>query len=70
MTWNFWPFNRHENIEQRSTQPYHDIILNTLEAQATGSSAGSALTIAAVEAAAGQYARAFAGADVKAKGNV
>ena len=70
MTWNFWPFNRHEKIETRSTQPYHDLILNHLEAQASGSGAGSALTIAAVEAAAGQYARAFAGADVKAKESV
>ncbi|MYC28153.1 MAG: phage portal protein [Nitrospira sp. SB0662_bin_26] len=70
MTWSFWPFNWHEKIETRSTQPYHDLILNHLEAQATGSSAGSALTIAAVEAAAGQYARAFAGADVKASERV
>ena len=70
MTWNFWPFNRHEKIETRSTQPYHDLILNHLEAQAAGTTGGSALTIACVEAAAGQYARAFAGADVKAKESV
>ena len=66
MKLNFWPFNRNEKIETRSEQPYSDIILNALTAQAAGTSGGNALTIAAVEAAAGQYARAFAGCEVKA----
>ena len=64
MKW--WPFGK-EKVEQRSTQPYSDIILNAIEAEAAGTGAGDALKIAVVEAAAGQYARAFAGCKVTSK---
>ena len=62
-----WPFTK--KLEKRSTQPYTDLVTNYLESQAAGDTTRST-TIAAVEAAAGQYARAFAGCEVKASDHV
>ena len=50
-------------------QPYTDLVTNYLESQAAGDTT-RATTIACVEAAAGQYARAFAGAEVQASAHV
>ena len=66
MSW-YWPFGTKEKLETRATQPYSDIILKALEASAAGTGSGDALKIAVVEAAAGQYARAFAGCEVKSE---
>ena len=62
-----WPFTK--KLERRSTQPYTDLVTNYLQSQALGETT-SATTIAALEAAAGQYARAFAGAEVQASAHV
>ena len=61
MSW--WPFGK-DKIETRAAQPYTDLVTNYLTSQALGETT-SATTIAAVEAAAGQYARAFAGCEVQ-----
>ena len=64
----WWPFGK-DKLEKRAAQPYTDLVTNYLQSQALGE-ATSATTIAAVEAAAGQYARAFAGAEVQASAHV
>ena len=63
-----WPFTK--KLEQRAAQPYTDLVTNYLESQASGETTTRATTLAAVEAAAGQYARAFAGAEVQASEHV
>ena len=55
-----WPWQREP--ERREAQPFTDSIVAALTAQAAGTAAGDPSAIAALEAAAGLYAAAFAGA--------
>ena len=64
----WWPFGK-DKLEKRAVSPYTDLVTNYLESQAAGETT-SATSIACVEAAAGQYARAFAGAEVQASAHV
>ena len=57
-----WPWQK---VEKRESQPFTDAIVAAIEAQAGGTSAGDPGAIAALETAAGLYARAFAAATVK-----
>ena len=50
--------------ERRQAVPFTDAVVRALEAQAAGTAAGDPSAIAALEAAAGLYAAAFAGATV------
>ena len=54
-----WPWQR---IETRASQPFTDAVVNALVAQAAGSATGDPSAIAALETAAGLWARAFAAA--------
>ena len=56
-----WPFKPRE---VRESQPFTDAIVNAITAQAEGTTAGDPTAIAALEGAAGLYARCFAGAEV------
>ena len=57
-----WPFK--PKTETRASQPFTDAVVNAIAAQAAGSVAGDPTAIAALEAAAGLYARCFAAATV------
>ena len=61
-----WPWQKAETRQSSFT----DAVLLSLLQQANGTQAGSALEIAALEMAAGQYARAFAGAMVNAPARI
>ena len=56
-----WPWQR---IETRASQPFTDAVVNALVAQAAGSATGDPSAIAALETAAGLWARAFAAAKI------
>ena len=56
-----WPW---QQLETRESQPFTDAVVEALIAQAEGSRPGDPRAIAALETAAGLYARAFAGATV------
>ena len=58
-----WPWQK--QVERRDSQPFTDAIVAAIEAQAGGTAAGDPGAIAALETAAGLYARAFAAATVK-----
>lgn len=58
-----WP--RAPETEKRESQPFTDSIVRAIAAEAAGTVAGDPTAIAAVEAAAGLYARSFAGAKVE-----
>ena len=58
MSWKFW------QKDEPETRGYHDSFLNALVAQAEGSVSGSPLGLAALEMAAGSYARCFASASI------
>ena len=58
-----WPWSKSEP-ERRAAQPFTDAVVAALTAQAGGSAAGDPSAIAALEAAAGLYSAAFAGARV------
>jgi len=57
-----WPWSR--RAEVREAQPFTDAVVEALAAQAGGTVAGDPSAIAALEAAAGLYARCFAAAEV------
>ena len=61
-----WPWQKAEKRQSSFT----DAVLLSLLQQANGTAAGSALEIAALEMAAGQYARAAAGAIVNAPARI
>ena len=56
-----WPWQR---TEKRQNQPFTDAIVAAIQAQAEGATVGDPGAIAALETAAGLYARAFAAAKV------
>ena len=56
-----WPWAKAEP-ERREALPFTDAVVAALTAQAAGTAAGDPSAIAALEAAAGLYAAAFAGA--------
>ena len=56
-----WPSWR-RTVEARESQPFTDAIVDAIAAQAAGTTAGDPGAIAALEAAAGLWARAFAAA--------
>ena len=56
-----WPWQR-RTVEARASQPFTDAIVDAIAAQAAGTTAGDPGAIAALEAAAGLWARAFAAA--------
>ena len=56
-----WPWRR-RTVEARASQPFTDAIVDAITAQAAGTTAGDPGAIAALEAAAGLWARAFAAA--------
>ena len=58
-----WPWQR---TEKRESQPFTDSVVSAIRAEAVGSVVGDPSGLAAVEAAAGLYARCFAGATVEA----
>ena len=58
------PWKREPEPEKRTAIPFTDAVVRALEAQAAGTAAGDPSAIAALEAAAGLYAAAFAGATV------
>ena len=58
-----WPWSKGEP-ERREALPFTDAVVAALTAQAAGTAAGDPSAIAALEAAAGLYAAAFAGARV------
>ena len=58
-----WPWSKAEP-ERREALPFTDAVVAALTAQAAGTAAGDPSAIAALEAAAGLYAAAFAGARV------
>ena len=58
MSWKFW------QKDEPETRGYHDSFLNALVAQAEGSLSGSPLGLAALEMAAGSYARCMASATI------
>ena len=58
MSWKFW------QKDEPETRGYHDSFLNAVIAQAEGSVSGSPLGLAALEMAAGSYARCFASASI------
>ena len=60
MAWR-WPWSR----ETRATQPFTDAITSAIVAQAAGTTAGDPSAIAALEACAGIWSRAFAAATVE-----
>lgn len=60
MSW--WPWSRRET---RATQPFTDAIVSAIAAQAAGTTAGDPSAIAALEACAGIWSRAFAAATVE-----
>ena len=62
-----WPWSASVEIREA---PYTDAVVRMLEAQASGTSAGDPSAIAALEAAAGLYARCFAAAEVSVPGLV
>ena len=62
-----WPFGKREP-EKRQAQPFSDAIVAAIQAQATGSELAQPNATAAVEAAAGFYARALATAIVSGAG--
>ena len=57
-----WPWQRRE---ERGAQPFTDAVVAALAAQAGGTSAGDPGAIAALETAAGLWARAFAAATLE-----
>ena len=57
-----WPWQRRE---RRESQPFTDAITDAIVAQAAGTTAGDPSAIAALETAAGLWARAFAAATVE-----
>ena len=57
-----WPWQREPEVRQ--SVPFTDAVVSALAAQAGGTAAGDPTAIAALEAAAGLYAAAFAGARV------
>ena len=60
-----WPWSKGEaEAERREALPFTDAVVAALQAQAAGTAAGDPSAIAALEAAAGLYAAAFAGATV------
>ena len=59
-----WPWQREPEPERRQAIPFTDAVVRALEAQAAGTGSGDPSAIAALEAAAGLYAAAFAGATV------
>ena len=59
-----WPWQREPEPERRQAVPFTDAVVAALTAQAGGNAAGDPSAIAALEAAAGLYAAAFAGARV------
>ena len=58
-----WPWQK--QVEKRESAPFTDAVVAAIEAQAGGAAAGDPGAIAALETAAGLYARAFAAATVK-----
>ena len=58
-----WPWQSPE-VEVRESQPFTDAVVAAVVAAASGASAGDPSGLAALEAAAGLYARAFAGATI------
>ena len=60
MSW--WPWSRRET---RATQPFTDAIVSAIASQAAGTTAGDPSAIAALEACAGIWSRAFAAATVE-----
>ena len=62
--WPFWRRNTTVSPEKRESVPFTDAVVAALFSQAAGTAAGDPSAIAAVEAAAGLYAAAFAGATV------
>ena len=65
-----WPWQREERAapEKREAVPFTDAVVAALTAQAAGTGTGDPSAIAALEAAAGLYAAAFAGATVTPEG--
>ena len=63
-----WPFGKREPEIRQSTQPFSDAIVAAIQAQATGSELAQPNATAAVEAAAGFYARAMATAIISGAG--
>ena len=59
-----WPWQREPEPERREALPFTDAVVAALTAQAAGTATGDPSAIAALEAAAGLYAAAFAGARV------
>ena len=59
-----WPWQPEPEPEKRTAIPFTDAVVAALTAQAGGTAAGDPSAIAALEAAAGLYAAAFAGATV------
>ena len=63
-----WPFSKREPEVRQSVQPFTDAIVAAIQAQATGSELAQPHATAAVESAAGFYARALATAIVSGAG--
>ena len=63
-----WPFGRRAAETRASVQPFTDAIVAAIQAQATGAELAQPNATAAVETAAGFYARALASAQVKGAG--
>lgn len=59
-----WPWQREPEPERREAVPFTDAVVAALTAQAGGTGTGDPSAIAALEAAAGLYAAAFAAATV------
>ena len=62
-----WPFRRHTETRQ-AAQPFTDAIVSAIAAQAAGTTTGDPTAIAALEVAAGLYARSFAAATIEPEG--
>ena len=58
-----WPFGKRREV--RASQPFTDAIISAIAEQAGGASVGDPSAIAALETAAGLYARAFSSATVE-----
>ena len=65
-----WPFTKSEKIETRQASSFTDAITSAIISQASGNLNANPLSIAALEMAAGAYARAFAGATVEGSDRV